>query len=513
MTARRSSAHRLTAAALSVALPATVLVGGARQVSADEPTSTTSTATLHASGPSGGRDVVVTAEPDLGRVEISPYYWPSGDGGRYLHVGLGTSTGNGCQVHRWVVVDTLDPSASTAYDAAGTALPETEQFTVAQDWADQVARIGVAPFAPVDCVRASSYGSADPAHHGARIWNAPVAGLEPVGFADAPGSFPASVTCPRSITWGEPVDLEIGVSTDPGVYPPAGVIPHPSRLAALYVSLDPGPFTVASTPDPPSGVDLWTEEPWSGSFVLQPDTAEVYGVKLAGTVSVDGATSRWTCGTVPVSMPAPADWSGSLAGATWWRRGTDSNSGIGSYQLHRTYEFLDDSWVFVSGEYAGARTEPCTTVAHRWPEGCHRYYYDRSSGRLQLDDRRAKPAPAGWLMPVSGSRFTLFDETHVVVPASPGQRFAYVGEGAGGDLRLRRDGTYHYQGQDPDHPRHVVWSGRYRFSGGDAHTLVLRHPGHDFRDAVQLYFADVDGRRTLVDLDTHHRVFRFRAEP
>lgn len=498
-------------AVVAATLPAALLAAVTPHALAADPPAATLTATLDVRGDSGGRDVVVTVEPDLGRVEVSPYYWPSDDGGRYLHVGLGTRADGACHVSTWVVADTTDLTASAAYDAAGAPLAETDQFTVPSEWADHVARIGIEPFGPVDCVRASSYHAPDPAHPGPRIWRSRARDLRSVGFTDVPGSFPVSVTCPRSVQWGEELDLAVEVRSAPGAYPPAGAIPQPSHLEAIDVTLDPGAFTVTEPPALPADVDLWTDPSWHGAFVLQPDTAEVYGVRLAGTITRDGATTDWTCGTVPVSMPVPTDWVGSLAGTTWWRRDTSSNSGIGSYQLHRTYEFLDGSWVFVSGEYAGARAEPCVTVKHRWPEGCHRYYYDEATGQLQIDDRRAKPDPVGWRLPQAGNRFVKLDRTHVVRPAAAGRRFSYSGSGVDGDLGLRRDGTYRYHGWDPDGVRKVTWTGRYRFTGGDAQQLVLRHGGHAFRDEVQLYFTVTDGHRTLTDLDTHHRHFRFRS--
>jgi hypothetical protein len=98
-----------------------------------------------------------------------------------------------------------------------------------------------------------------------------------------------------------------------------------------------------------------------------------------------------------------------------------------------------------------------------------------------------------------------------VRPATTGQHFAFSGSGSDGDLRLRRDGTYRYQGWHPDQARKVTWTGHYRFTGGDTQQLVLHHGGRAFRDEVQLYFTVTDGHRRLTDVDTHHRLFRFRA--
>ena len=346
--------------------------------------------------------------------------------------------------------------------------------------------------------------------HGPQIWSGRPRTLTPIGYDDVPGSFPASVTCPTSIPWDQEFDLDIDLLSAPGIYPPAGVIPHPSRLTSFAATVDAGAFSVSDSPVLPDDVDLWSDPSWTGAFVLDADEDAVHGIRLSGTLTRDGTTTDWSCGTVPVSMPAPTDWTGSLAGTTWWRRGASSNSGIGEYQLHRTYEFLDDTWVYVDSEYAGARTEPCTTVKHDWPDGCHRYYYDEETGRLQIDDRRAKTTAGGWLLPGVGNSYPAYSSDRVVVPVDTDQRFGYRGTSTSGTLQLRHDGSFRYHGRHPDGGGLVTWSGTYRFVGGDAQRLVLRHGGQTFRDEVQLYYRQTDNGRTLVDLDTHHRLFRFR---
>ncbi len=505
----KAAGGRLAAAALGAVLPLALLTSAPTNAASD-PEPGTLTASLEVLGEGGGRDVVVTTEPASGRVEVSPYYWATDDGGRYLHVGLGTSDGGRCEVVRWVVVDTTDLAASAAYDATGAPLPETEQLDVPVEWADQVARVGIAPFPAVDCVRANSHDSADPAHHGPRIWSGRPRALTPIGWDDVPGSFPASVTCPWWIPWNQQFDLNLALLSEPGTYPPAGVIPHPSRLTSFAATVEPGAFSVADSPALPDDVDLWADPSWLGAFVLDADEDAVHGIRLRGTVTRDGTTTEWSCGMVRVSMPAPTGWTGSLAGTTWWLRGTSSNSGIGEYRLHRTYEFLDDAWVFVDGEYAGARTKLCRTVDHHWPVGCHHYYYDEATGRLQIDDRRAKTRAGGWLLPDIGNKYASYSSARVVLPVDSDQRFGYRGTSGSGSLQLRHDGTYRYHGRQPDGDSKVSWSGTYRFVGGDVQQVVLRHGRRTFRDEVQLYYRQTDEGRTLVDLDTHHRVFRFR---
>ena len=471
---------------------------------------TTVRTTFEVSGATGGRDVTVTAEPATGRIQVSPYYWDRNAGGRYLHVGLGSATDGACTVSRWVVVDTSDPVDLTAaaYDAEGTQLDATElPLSGDADWPEILVRIGIPAFDPVDCVKAASYAQADPLDHGSRIWAAKTKALTQVGFNDRNGIFPATVDCPTEVPAGDSLDIAVGYSTDPGTYPGAGIIPRPSGFGAIAFSVDPSEdFTVASTPEPPTDVDLWTDEPWTGDLSLELDPSELYYVKVSGTVDIDGAEAPWGCySRIPVTVPVPTDWVGSLAGKTWWVRGGASNSGVGDYNLHRAYEFLDDSWVYVDDEYSGPHTDPCTKVSNR-VDGCHRYYYDADSGRLQIDDRLAKPRAGGWGMPTYGGRYENFSTDHVIRPVTTGQRLAYSGKGRHGvALTLRRDGTYtcHYCIGSAR-----TSSGRYRFVGGDVQELVLRQPGADLRSGVQLYYAPRDGRIRLYDIDTEVRTFR-----
>jgi hypothetical protein len=512
----------LGALALAAALPAVLLVPGPAttattpanpaDAAAAGPGITTLTDSLTVRGDHRGyRQVVVTTEPGRGRIEVNPRRWPTENAGRYLHVGLGTSAGSACAVDRWVVVDTTDGEAAKVYGGAGVRQQETEQFTVPPGWRKQVARVGVAPFAEVDCVRAASYDSASRLHPGRRIWVG-----EPESFEDitAVARVPLRVVCPRSTAWGEPLELEVRLDLAPGYDPSHGVFPQPSVMGEGDATVNPtsGPFTVISSPDVPDDVDLWTAAPWSGAFVLDPDDGEVYRVRAGGRLTRDGNDNNWQCRT-PVSMPVPTDWAGTLSGTTWWDWVYDSHPDFGSYLHHYTYEFLDDEWVNVSKEYGGAHTDPCTGVGGHWPWGCHRYYYDEASQQLQIDDRRARLEAEHryWLMP-GAPKYALFWRNQVVLPVQTGQRFRYEASSRDGELLLRLDGTFRYDGPRPGSQAKVHWSGTYRFLGGAKQQLLLRHDGHVFRDDVQLYFWLTDDGPELLDLDTRHRQLRFQAD-
>jgi hypothetical protein len=359
----------------------------------------------------------------------------------------------------------------------------------------------------VDCVQAASHPRADPSDPGSTIWAADAVALTPVGFGTTNYIFPAFVHCPSEVPAGGQLDISVGYTTAPGSYAPAGIEPRPSRFGSIDFTLDPGSdLAVASSPESATDVDLWTDDSWTGDLVLDLDPSELYFVKADGNVTIDGTTGHWTCGgRIPVTVPVPTDWEGTLAGQTWWKRGMASSSAVGDFFTHRTYEFLDDEWVYVDGEYVEPRTEPCTTVSADI-EGCHRYYYDADSNRLQIDDRLAKNRPGGWGMPSYSGSYADYTVDHVVRPVADGRRLAYTGDSGGwGSLTLRRDGTYRCTSWCAG--IHESWSGRYRFTAGE---LVLHKKGPDYRSAVALFYAVHDGRTRLFDMDTHHRLLRWR---
>lgn len=464
------------------------------------------TAKIHLAGQNGGRDVAVTADPATGRIQVNPFAWDVEAGGRYLHVGFGIGSGQGCDVTRWVVADNEDLSATTAYDAEGAALP-VQHFPLAPEWASSLARIRMPPFAPVDCVYAASHPQAAPTDPGGTIWSADAVAMTPVSFGTGTDIFPATIHCPSEVPAGGQLVVSVGYTTAPGSYAPAGIAPRPSQFGSIEFTVDPGSgLTVASSPEPPTDVDLWTDDSWNGDLVLDLAPSDLFVVKADGNVTIDGTTGHWTCGgRIPVTVPVPTDWEGTLAGQTWWKRGNASSSGIGDYFTHRAYEFLDDEWVYVTGEYVEPRTEPCTTVSGD-VEGCHRYYYDADSNRLQIDDRLAKKRHGGWGMPSYSGRYDDYSVDHVVRTVADGRRLAYTGEGNDwGSLTLRRNGTYTCRAWCAGD--HESWSGRYRFIGGE---LVLHKKGPDFRSAVALFSAVHDGRTRLLDIDTADRLLRVR---
>ncbi|WP_183095391.1 hypothetical protein [Nocardioides stalactiti] len=502
----------LGAAVLAAALPVALLAPGPPTAAApagavgEQPVVTlTAEVQLRADGDSA--DVPVTVEAARGRIEVDTYRWRPAKAGRYLYIGVGTTTGDDtCAVERWVVVDTWNPASAKVYDADSAPVTQTQQFTVPEEWA-HVARVGVAPFPEVDCVKGRSHASSDPTDPGPRIWGSPSYDLTDRLVRGA--GFPLGVVCRPTARWGENYAVEVRLTTDPGLFPVAGVIPHPSVFEAGEVHVTPGHFEVVSIPVVPVEVDTWTEPTWSESLVIDPDDDQVTVLVLDGDVVVAEESVRWDC-RPRMLLPPPTGWTGTLAGTTWWERDRFTGEHIGGYGVHRTFEFLDDEWVFVSEEYVGARTKPCTAVRRGSPYGCHRYYYDEATLQIQIDDKRGRwfPNPGYWKLP-GGGKYGFYFPSHVVHPARTGDRFAYHGESRWGALRLPADGSYRYQGRHPAANREVRWSGRYRFIGGRTQQLVLEHGGDAFRADVQLYFVDDEDGSTLFDIDTPHRTFRF----
>lgn len=501
---------RRTTALLGLAVAASTIVSGAppaEAASSSAPTVDSLGAYVEVvNAEKWVHDVGVMAEPALGRVEVHTFGWSTGIAGRYLHLGLGTRSDGACAVSRWLVVDKDDEDAPvTAYDAAWEPIPVTP-FPDGETVDDNVERVEIGEFPGVDCLRAAVYDGADPASPGPKISKAPAEPFAPLGFSDVTTS-PLHLTCPREIPWGGEFEVEVAIDPRPGPLPD---LFWPSHLGTASYAFDQSTqYTLVDSPTLPTDVDLWTAERWTGAFTFQADPSATYDVDL-GTIAFtrDGVTTERGCELrrtkVPVSMPVPTDWEGTLAGETWWWRSTGANSGIGEFDIHGAAEFLDGEWVALTGRYQAPRTAPCTSD----DDECHRYYYDEATGRLQIDDRLLRPrATGGWALRVGtrASRPALLPDREIA-PVTTGKRFSYDGRSRFGQrLVLRMDGTYRYTFGLEER----TWRGRYRFVGGDAQGLVLRRPGKDARHAVVLFFGDRDGTRRLFDIETEQLRMRF----
>lgn len=449
-------------------------------------------------------EVGVMAEPSLGRVEVHTWHWSAGIAGRYLHVGLGSTDGGACAVSRWIVVDKGDEAAPvTAYDAAWEPLP-VQSFPDGETVDDNVERIEIGAYPDSGCLRVAVYDGADPQSPGPKVSKGPAEPFASLGHSDLTTS-PLHLTCPPEVPWGGEFEVDVAIDPRPGPLPD---LFWPSHLRTVSYAFElSSQYTLVESPTLPTDVDLWTAEEWTGSFVFDADPSATYDIDL-GQVDFtgDGVTTQRGCELhrtkIPVSMPVPTDWEGSLAGETWWWRSTSANSGIGEFDIHAAAEFLDDEWVALTGRYQAPRATPCTAG----DDECHRYYYDEATGRLQIDDRLLRPRGDGWMLRVGTrrSRPALLPDREIT-SVTTGKRFSYDGRSRFGQrLVLRKDGTYRYalgEGR--------TWTGRYRFVGGETQDLVLRRPGRDARHEVLLFFGERDGARRLFDIETEQLRMRF----
>ena len=58
--------------------------------------------------------------------------------------------------------------------------------------------------------------------------------------------------------------------------------------------------------------------------------------------------------------------------------------------------FVDDEWVHLAADSVRYQSPTCAAVFEEWNQGCHRYWYDADTGRLQIDDLRARVTERGW---------------------------------------------------------------------------------------------------------------------
>ncbi|HWJ82626.1 MAG TPA: hypothetical protein VNS55_10340 [Nocardioides sp.] len=427
------------------------------------------------------RDGARTAEPDpLADVRVEHWggqlegagvlaHAPSGrimvfaddsDLGRFVHFGFGRATASGgCEVSRWVVLDQEDNRHAWLYDAHWQPVDFTPlhlwgQFLQDDYWMHYL-RLETAPdsFA-TDCAKVSGHAHRAPGSRrvgpllSGDLGPMTDVGRHPTTLLQVPATFPYDADSelhysvearPDAALWEELVTPPV----------PVDVVPE----------LPPGSDLALAQPVPPQTLDLWTyDAPLTGTLMVRPTS--LYTVRPRIRVTADGLSlgedgvASYDQLTRRVTVAAPTDWTGTLAGQTLWGRAPDK----WHQPYHAVLTFLDDSWVYLSDQAADPVPASCDTVDAKLREGCHRYYYDQASGRLQLDDTRLEPTTAGWLLPWEPDPVRAGSST---APVPAGTRLGYVGEGASFgclplraaargcavsdvELRLHRDGTYRF---------------------------------------------------------------------
>ncbi|HYG94714.1 MAG TPA: hypothetical protein VD859_14110 [Nocardioides sp.] len=457
----------------------------------------------------------VLVEPASGRVQLpdDPVFEEI-----YVHVVLGHRAGTGvCVPELTIVLDGDEWPVEAVYDAEGARVPDVEQFPEVAEPGD-VARLEVAPFAAVDCVDAAGHTGADPADPGELLVTsrAPETLSEEDVLPAADAATLDLVDWPAFAPYGGQVTATARYRFT-GSWAPDS-FRFPSRVSVLRFSVEAGPNATLVGPGEVTAtdVDLWRHPEGELGFTVALSPNAPYSVSQPQVLlDADGTLADSDPGVTPVAHPVPTDWSGSLAGTTWWRPTSYTVKGV-QHVGFTIVRFLDDEWVYLDGGkygFDGVAPTSCTEI-EAVGRGCHRYYYDEATGRLQVDQLRAEPMSGarGWAIPTRNGRSWSrqpYARTDVQLPVSTGARFALRGSGNAivdgsvrpGSVVLRLDGTYRLRIGD----RRVV-EGRYRFLGGDRQHLRLDPRGRGGRDArtspVQLYFDETRDRLMGIDCDS-----------
>ena len=197
------------------------------------------------------------------------------------------------------------------------------------------------------------------------------------------------------------------------------------------------------------------------------------------TAGTDGSSSG--AGLPPTGI-------GTLAGHRYWqpdkRLGADEFPGL---------TFLDDTWVYIHRN--SKVVKECTASTPQWGWGCHRYWYDAATGRLQLGQLRARVTDTGWWW--QGEEW---DRSYRVHSFARGETRFYHGVGTTqiccthprAEVWLRKNGRYRIvRGKKTER-------GHYRAIGSSRLRLDAGPRGGRTR-VVQLDFfgVRVDGSRRL----------------
>lgn len=428
----------------------------------------------------------VLADPASGRIQVFSRF---GAMKHYLHFGLGSRDGGGsCVVDRWVVLDRATGGDAQVYDAARQPVTVIQRFDGAfSDWSSWYAwdRLAIEPGGwSADCATVFGTVTADPS--GDREGSERTADLVPYDGPPFTASGPQA-GLPRGIVTGQNAPMR--VKDDLGPYSALwSVLAVPPVEVSVEIAVPAESRLQVVTPTTKTSIDPWVEPVLRADLTVRTDATDwVYpdGDVTLGGIFLDGSGYR----DVRVQSPIPTDWVGSLAGAQLWSR---YDGGWPPWDRHRVATYLDDEWVyigFVGGDVPASCSEESDSPDK---SGCHRYYYDGVTARLQFDEYELMRTidPEGW-QPwwqdqafradsrvgriTAGKQFDFKGEGELFTCGSPtiaarGCEHTYV------KLVLRADGTYVYT-RTEEYSEPVVRRGTYRFRSGQRLELRPRQGG------------------------------------
>ena len=230
------------------------------------------------------------------------------------------------------------------------------------------------------------------------------------------------------VPWGETTITDVNLSSD---------LSGPSVITDVVVGLAPASQgQVVDAESAPIDWDFWADGSTDVDLPVTP--VEPWGTRVRPSVTADEGTRYLGDRRLFIRSKAPTDWVGTLAGERYWYPDT---------RLGRVYfpglTFLDDTWVYIHRNSKVVRE--CSESTPQWGWGCHRYWYDDDTGRLQLGQLQARVTDSGWWWQGDD-----YDRSFRVRSFARGETRNYHGTGTTqicchhpkADVRLRKDGRY-----------------------------------------------------------------------
>ncbi len=274
------------------------------------------------------------------------------------------------------------------------------------------------------------------------------------------------------LRWGQTTTIPVDISSS---------LTGPSALSDIKVALAPavqGPVVQAVTVPAPVDWDFWANG-FETTVDMKVTPIEEWGTQARPSFTTDNGTWLRKPRRLQIWHRAPTGWEGSLAGRIYWNRRDAQPWWI------RRLSFQDDKWVYINDD---RNVIPrCTTSTPKWSRGCHRYWYDAASGRLQIGQLRARVTEDGWWW--QGETYDRSDQVRTLAPGTT--RF-YRGSRSAACCPL---------------PRTRVWlwkNGRYRVERG--RQVETGHYRALARGAIRLDKGVRGGRTRKVTLSFFGRV-------
>jgi hypothetical protein len=363
----------------------------------------------------------VHVDPGLQRVGLSVSFTRP-DTSTWGRVWLGETTGGGGCTHEVVLQgSSKDASTWVAREAGGAAIPVVADYsaTAYRQLRVQLTRPGL----PDGCVVAE-------------LWSGNTGGPTELVKAGeraltnkiAERSLLARFKVKYRVTWGETTVTDVGLST---------YLNGPSVITDVVLGLAPtSQGQVVDAESAPIDWDFWADG--STDADLPVTSVQPWGTRVLPSVTADEGTRYGGDRRIFIRSKAPTDWVGTLAGERYWhpaeRLGANEFPGL---------TFLDDTWVFIHRNSKVVRE--CTSSTPQWGWGCHRYWYDAATGRLQLGQLQARVTDTGWWW-----QGDAYDRSFQVRSFARGETRNYHGTGTTqicchhpkAEVSLRKDGRY-----------------------------------------------------------------------